>query len=125
MRYDLKSGAETFAGAAVAGAVRNVVTSHAANPVPRTNWYVDAGLIAGGLLIEGAGVMTRSRALHEMGEGVLAPGFAYAAGDVTQLIRNRMAASATPAQLVLRGGGNPAPQPQAPAYAGGGFVSDY
>ena len=123
MRYDLKSGFETFAGAAVAGASRNIVTQHPANPVPKTNWYFDAGAILAGLAVEGLGVATRSRALHEMGEGLLAPGFAYATADATQLIRNKLAAKAaagsTPAaNFVQIGGGGAAPQP---SYAGADY----
>ena len=91
MRYDLKSGFETFAGAAAAGVARNMVTNHPSNPVPRTNWFVDGGILAAGLLTEFLGAQTNSRALQEIGEGFLAPGFAYTVADLTQLGRNQLA----------------------------------
>ncbi len=118
LRYDLKSGVETFAGAAVAGAARNILTSHPANPVPRANWYLDAGTVLGGLLVEGLGVMTNSRALHELGEGVLAPGFAYATADVTQTIRQALAnkAASTPSGGTGAAAGYTFAPP--PAYSG-------
>lgn len=97
MRYDLKSGFETFVGAAVAGATRNVVTQHPANPVPRTNWYVDGGLLAAGLLTEFLGAQTGSRMFHELGEGLLAPAFAYTTSDLVQLGRNQLVKNAASA----------------------------
>ena len=109
MRLDYKSGFESMVGAVAVGAVRDIVTQHPANPVPTTNlWFDGIGILAG-LGVEGLGLVTKSRALHEIGEGVLNPAYAYASADVTQLIRNKMATkAAAPAQFAgLRG---------APAY---------
>ena len=113
-KLDYKSGFESLVGAVAIGAARDIVTQHPANPVPTTNFVFDAIGIAAGLGIEGLGLATRSRALHEIGEGVLAPSYAYAAADLTQLGRNKLATKATSAstQLVLRGGAAPAPQAQ-------------
>ena len=113
-KLDYKSGFETLVGAVAIGAARDIVTQHPANPVPKTNFVFDAIGIAAGLGIEGLGLATRSRALHEIGEGVLAPSYAYAAADLTQLGRNKLATKATSAststQLVLRGGAAPQAQ---------------
>lgn len=122
MRYNLTTGFETFAGAAIAGATRNIVTQHPSNPVPRTNWFVDGGILAAGFLAEFLGAQTNSRAMHEIGEGFLAPGFAYAVSDLTQLGRNQMAKNAAVATTTTQ---TQYVGAAAPASVGGGFVSDY
>jgi hypothetical protein len=120
LRYDLKSGFETFVGAAAAGSVRNVVTQHPANPVPKTNWFVDGGLVAGGLLLELAGDAMRMPLVSKIGQGALLPGFAYSTADLVQLGRNKLAAnaaSATPNTAAFTMAPAFAP---APSYGGGG-----
>ena len=125
LRYDLKSGFEEFVGAALAGTTRNMVTQHPANPVPKTNWFVDGGLVAGGLLLELAGDAMRMPLVSKIGQGALIPGFAYASADLVQMGRNYMAnKSATTPAATTTAAYTMAPA-LTPSYAGGGSLGDF